>query len=141
MTIGDISGLIAVVISLIGVYIALRRAPFEFRKLGTAADASKADTAGKYQEIADRAAERALKLDEQVVQLQTISQKQGGEIRALRTENDQMRETINEQGCEIRGLRNDNTELRVWSARLTQQVIELNGIPVPMRIKIDQEDP
>lgn len=134
MSIGDISGLVAVVIAVIGMIVAIRKSPHEIRSIDAQTDVSEANTAEKYQQIADRAAERALKLDEQIVQLQEISQRQSGEIRKMKAENSQLSKTVEFQGVEIKKLQVENDELRVWSARLTQQVIDAGGIPIPMRI-------
>jgi len=71
--------------------------------------ASRADTMAKYQEIADRAAERALKLDERVIELET---------------------KVNEQAALIHNLQCENADLRDWAERLVHQVQALGGSPV-----------
>jgi hypothetical protein len=71
-----------------------------------------AETASIYQDIADRSAERALKLDIRMSVLEKIVEKQAKELQRLREE---------------------NADLRDWAERLVHQVIGLGVEPVKIR--------
>lgn len=108
--------------SLIGAFIVLSKARGERSKLGADTRLVEADTAQIYQKIADRAAERALKLDERVQQLET--------------QVDAQQKTIEILQCENVSLRADHEKLAEEFERvlrgahvLHDQVIELNGEP------------
>jgi len=92
-----------------------------YRKYRPETRASEADTAAKYQQVADLAAERALKLDARVQQLE-------GQVAA-------QRELIDEQQQELHTLRCENDDLRDWAERLVSQVKSLGGDPVRVRAR------
>lgn len=81
---------------------------------------AEAETASKYLEIADRAAEKALKLDTRVIELE-------GKV----SEQSRM---INEQSRMIHDLQCENAALREWAGRLVHQVQAFGGTPVEIHI-------
>ena len=106
-----ISTLISLSASMGALYIAYRKFPSEARHLSASSGSSEADTAEKYRAIADRAADRALALDQRIQQL---------EKRVL------------EQAEEMEHLRCENERLAHWAGRLVHQVKSMGGDPVPM---------
>jgi uncharacterized coiled-coil protein SlyX len=97
----DLAGIAA----LIATGIVVWKAFFETR-------ATSADTASKYEELANRSAERALSLDSRVSDLE---------------------KRIDEQQQTIESLRCENADLRDWAERLVHQVQSLGGAPVEIR--------
>ena len=75
-------------------------------------DKSVADTAALYQNIANKAAERALDLQGQISRLEQRCDEQDAEIRLLEQERD---------------------DLKAWAEGLFKQVIELKGTPMPFK--------
>lgn len=73
---------------------------------------SNADTAATYQQIANRAAERALSLQSQITTLER---------------------RIDEQDEEMRKLMCERDDLQEWAERLVHQVQSLGGQPVTFR--------
>lgn len=106
-----ISTIISLTASMGALYIAYRKAPAEARHLSASAGSSEADTAEKYRAIADRAADRALAVDQRLQQLE---------------------KQVIEQSLEIEDLKCENARLAHWADRLVHQVISLGGRPVPM---------
>ena len=89
---------VAITSALVAAYIAIRKTPAEVDNLAST-------TADKWQQIADRAAEKALKLDERVTEME-------GELRCMREENE---------------------DLRDWAERLVHQIRMLGQEPVKIR--------
>lgn len=109
-----IAALFSVSASAAAVIIALRKAPHEVRQLEVGAKNTEADVASKYQSIAEKAAERALKLDDRML--------------TLEKENELLRSEMN-------ALKASNEDLREWADRLVHQVIGLGGTPVKIRVR------
>ena len=118
MDIGEIIAIVAAVGALIGSVLAWRKTPHETKEIDSRTEGQDADTISKYQVIADRAAERALKLEKRVDDLEC-------EVAKLKEENRQTRE--------------ENLDLRDWADRLVHQVKSLGGDPVRLRIKADRQ--
>lgn len=105
--IAALTSFLALVGSGIAVYVAWRKAPREVANLD-------ADTAGKWQTIADKSAGQVEKLTARVDALEKLSQEQEERIRCLEEE---------------------NADLRDWAERLVHQ-IKAQGIePVKMRTR------
>lgn len=107
-----LSSLSAMLIAIVSLYIAWKKAPVEVDHL-------KVDTATKYQQIADMAAERALKLDARVDELENQLVEKDKEIAELRREYDELKQ--------------ENVDLRNWAERLVYQLQSVDITPVKMR--------
>ncbi|MFZ6029967.1 MAG: hypothetical protein ACOYYS_19815 [Chloroflexota bacterium] len=104
--------------SLVGAAILLYKARTERRKLSADTELVEAETMEKYQAIADRAADRALRLDERVKQLEETVRQQQIVIETLQCENAALRADIDEFD-----------KVLVGAHVLHDQVIELKGEP------------
>jgi hypothetical protein len=100
----SVTSIVALIGALVALYVAWRKTPAEVKNVD-------ADTAGKYQEIADKAAIRALALEERVTDLEATMLKQAGQIAILQAE---------------------NALLRNWADRLVHQVRMRGDVPVEM---------
>jgi hypothetical protein len=107
-----LSSLAAMLVSIGALYIAWKKAPAERESI-------EVDTASKYQIIADKAAERALKLDERVNELEDQLVEKDKEIADLRLGYTQLKQ--------------ENMDLRDWAERLAYQVQSQGLVPVKMR--------
>lgn len=108
----DWSTLLPYIISIIALFIAIFKAPHERREIVSRAESQEADTAEKYQRIADRAAETTLKLNERVTELEN-------EVRKLL--------------AKLKKAEQENEDLRDWAERLVNQVKCLDAEPVTIR--------
>lgn len=88
-----------------------------------------AETSSLYQDIADRSAERSLKLDIRVNILETLIVKQTKELQRLPI----LEAIVEKQAKELQRLREENADLRDWAERLVHQVIGLGVEPVKIR--------
>ena len=86
----------------------------EKRAVNAETEKTEAETISIYQNIADRSAERALKLDIRITTLEALVQKQAAELQRLREE---------------------NADLREWAERLVHQVHGLGAEPVKIRAR------
>ena len=116
-TVGIVA-IISVIGSLLAIVIALKKAPHETKEIDSHTENQDADTASKYQDIADRAAVRALGLEVRVNELEC-------EVAKLKDEN--------------RRQHSENADLRDWAERLTHQVQSLGGDPMKLRVKVDRQ--
>lgn len=87
----EIATFLSLVAALVAVVISVRKAPKELKQLDVSVDSGEADVAAKYQQIADRAAESALKLDARVQQLEEKVMTQQATIDDLKCENAELR--------------------------------------------------
>ena len=111
MTITDV---VTLVIMALGFYLTWKKAPLESRKLAGEAASSQADTAARWQEIANNAAKREAelrsRLDTIELQMATLQiQAREAMAKAARFED--------------------------WATRLSHQVISLGGHPVPLDVE------
>jgi hypothetical protein len=90
-----------------------------------------AETSSLYQDIADRSAERSLKLDIRVAVLEALIVKQSKELQRLPI----LEAIVEKQAKELQRLREENADLRDWAERLVHQVQGLGGQPVGIRAK------
>ena len=111
---GEIIALVMAGIALAGEIYRWIKAPHETKALDASTENQDANTAEKYQTIANMAAERALKLEKRINELEC-------EVAKLKEENRQYRE--------------ENVDLRDWADRLVHQVKSLGGNPVTIRVK------
>jgi len=109
--------------SLAGVIVALKKVPHETKQtdaqtasIDAQTESTDAETARKYLDIANLAAERALKLDERV--------------KCLEKENADLRKSLRDMQITIDDSVVERNSLKDWATRLTHQVISLNGKPV-----------
>jgi len=103
----------------------------ENRKAKAETEHTEADTASIYQDIADRSAERSLKLDIRVAVLESLIVKQAKELQRLPI----LEAIVEKQAKELQRLREENADLRDWAERLVHQVQGLGGQPVGIRAK------
>ena len=112
------SGMASMIVALIAMY----KARSERKKTIADADLVEAETTEKYQLIADRAADRALKLDDRIKHLESTVQQQQLEIGALQCENQLLR-------TDHQKLADDFDHVLIGAHMLHDQVIEMNGEP------------
>jgi septal ring factor EnvC (AmiA/AmiB activator) len=121
MTTHDIPSWIAFVSSLIALYMAIKKQPHEIRQLDANTDSADADTAEKYQRIANLAAERALGLERRLSQLEN--------------EKIQMAIELDKIKAELVAKNEEIATLRDWAERLVHQVQAFGEVPVKLRAK------
>ena len=110
----DTPTIVAVIASITAILIAVFKAPAERREVGSRAESQEADTAEKYQRIASQAADKALKLNERVEQLEIMVEELQADLKRKELENEDMRD---------------------WAERLVHQVKSMGGQPVVIRQK------
>jgi hypothetical protein len=91
----------------------------EKRAVNAVTEKTEAETISIYQNIADRSAERALKLDIRITTLEALVQKQAAELQRLREE---------------------NADLREWAERLVHQVQGLGAEPVKIQARPQESE-
>ena len=111
----------AVILASLAVYKAFRAQRYDERLARAASSKGDADAAASYEELADRAASRAIKLQDQIDELRSQDDVQQKEI-------DDLKADSREKDCLIE-------DLREWAERLVHQVISLGGKPVELRMR------
>lgn len=123
----DFTGIAALITSLVllfNTWWSRRKTEAERHKTEADSDVSEASAAETYQRIADRAAERALDLDEKIEQIKA-------DFMARMEQRDKI---ITEQAAMIRQQAAVIADLQDWAERLAHQVRSLGGTPVEMRL-------
>lgn len=138
-TLGLIVSMIVSLLSLGGVIVALRKAPHEIEQTDAQTDAITAETSQRYIEMANLAAERALKLDERIKTLEKENSEQSSTMRYMQGE-------INKLVVLNAKLSESNKKLEMgqkavysWAQKLSDQVILLNGIPIKPNFELPVE--
>ena len=129
MDIGEIIAIIVAIGALIGNVIMWRKLPHETKEIDARAESQDADTASKYQAIADKAAERALRLEERME----------AKVLKLECRVDELESEVAKLTEEINWQRTENSNLRDWAERLVHQVQSLGGEPVKLRVKTEKQ--
>jgi flagellar motility protein MotE (MotC chaperone) len=104
MTVSEIISMIAVAVSIGTLTIAWRKLKPQLRQVSS-------DTASKFQEIADRAAEKIQRMQEQV---------------------DQCENKIDALESQLRSANERSARFENWAKRLAAQVVSLGAIPVEL---------
>jgi hypothetical protein len=99
----DLGDILALVIAISGFVIAWKKAPLEKIKMSSESRAITADAAEKFQQIANKAADRLDALESEMIQVRELLRQ--SELRAAKFEN--------------------------WAKRLSHQVHSLGYVPVP----------
>jgi hypothetical protein len=129
--------------SLVGVIIALRKTPHEIKQtdattgsIDAQTDAMTAETSGKYIEMANKAAERALKLDERIKILEDENAEQSKKMRFMQGEINKLVELNDELSRSNKKLEVRQEAVYDWALQLSDQVVELNGIPIKPKFEL-----
>ena len=107
--ISDIGSIIAIIISVIAVYLNVKKQPHETNNLDAATVNIVADAIEKYQKIALTSANRLSELETEFYEFRQKTEK------------------------EIRELRQERDDLKDWAQRLVYQIVSLKQQPVPFK--------
>lgn len=110
MDLNDLSGLLALILAVV----AIGKGFYEGKKIQKDASKAGADAITSYEQAADIAAERALKLTKRIKDLEDVVEAQGKEL-------EELKDTLE--------------DVQDWAERLVHQVQSLGGVPVKIRIR------
>ena len=127
----DIASIVGVVLSLIAVIVAWRKAPHEERNLDSSA-------AKAFEEAASLAAQRSERLDQKITQLEKLVAELQCKVKNVETENLDLKAETKRQDERIRVLEEENGDLMEWAEKLVIQVRNLGGTPIVWVRKISK---
>lgn len=107
--ISDVGSFIAILISVIAVYLNVKKQPHETNNLDAATENTEADAVAKYQEIAITSANRLSELETKFYDFRQRTEK------------------------ELRELRQERDDLKDWAQCLVYQIVSLKQQPVPFK--------
>lgn len=120
-----ISSAVAIIVALVSLYFAIRKHPFDIRKLNTESKVDMVDVAEKYQQIANSAADMNIKLREEIQkireQLDEVTRRHEQELTDIRSKL---------AVAEVRAAKFED-----WAKRLVAQIESLGETPVPFEPK------
>jgi flagellar motility protein MotE (MotC chaperone) len=120
-------------VSGIAIYLSIKKSSFERKNLSSSTELNEAGTAEKYQEIADKAAERALKLEDRVDMLTKKVDSQNERIKYLEEENTALTKIVSKQQTELYLQKCQIIDLKTWAEALYKQVKDAGLIPIEFK--------